>query len=239
MVYSENDLIFPALQLLNQAPHGLSTTQLIQLLTERLQPTGQDAQILKNRKDTYFSQKVRNLKSHDTLTKKGLATYMSGFWAITPKGRKYLDENEELYDSLKNQGFKEEDISKQVEKDFQNLIIEEGALEVKNIRQRKRSQRLRQEKIKEIKEKNKGKISCSICDFDFSVTYDGHGEGYIEIHHLESVSLMDRGGSEQELKDALSKVVPLCSNCHRMVHRNKDKALTIEELKKIIVEKKV
>lgn len=239
MVYSENDLIFPALQLLNQAPHGLSTTQLIELLTERLQPTGQDAEILKNRKDTYFSQKVRNLKSHDTLTKKGLATYISGYWAITPKGRKYLDENEELYDSLKNQGFKEEDISKQVEKDFQSLIIEEGALEVKNIKQRKRSQRLRQEKIKEIKEKNKGKISCLSCDFDFSEKYDGHGEGYIEIHHLESVSLMDRGGSEQDLKDALKKVVPLCSNCHRMVHRNKDKSLTIEELKKIIQEQKV
>jgi len=237
MVYSENDLIFPALQLLNQAPHGLSTTQLIEQLTERLQPTGKDAQILKNRKDTHFSQKVRNLKSHDTLTKKGLAIYMSGYWAITPKGRKYLDENEELYDSLRGQGFKEEDISKQVDRDFKNLIIEEGTLEAKNIKQRKRSQILRQEKIKEIKEQNNGKISCLACSFDFSVTYGRHGEGYIEIHHLEPVSLS--GSSKQSIKEALKKVVPLCSNCHRMVHRNKDKLLPVEELKKIIQEQKV
>lgn len=231
MVYSENDLIFPALQLLNQAPHGLSTTQLIQQLTGRLQPTGQDAKILKGRKDSYFSQKVRNLKSHNTLTRKGLATYISGYWAITTTGRKYLDENEELYDSLKSQGFREEEISKQVEKDFKNLIIEEGTLEVKNIKQRKRSQRLRQEKIKEITQENNGKISCVACGFDFSVTYDGHGEGYIEIHHLEPVSL---GITNQSMEEALKKVVPLCSNCHRMVHKNREKLLSIEELKEII-----
>ena len=76
MVYSENDLIFPALQLLNQALHrGLSTTELIEQLRQRLQPTGHDIEIIKGRKDDYFSQKVRNLKSHNTLTKKGLATY--------------------------------------------------------------------------------------------------------------------------------------------------------------------
>jgi len=45
MVYSENDLIFPALQLLNESAHGLSTSQLIELLTEKLQPTGQFSDI--------------------------------------------------------------------------------------------------------------------------------------------------------------------------------------------------
>ena len=234
MVYSENDLIFPALQLLNQALHrGLSTTQLIKQLRERLQPTGHDIEIIKGRKDDYFSQKVRNLKSHNTLTQKELATYISGYWAITTAGRKYLDENEEVYDSLKSQGFKEVDISKQVEKDFKELVIEEGSIELKGIRQRKRSQKLREEKIKEIKEKNKGKISCVVCDFDFSDKYDGHGEGYIEIHHLEPVSL---GSTSQNMKDALKKVVPLCSNCHRMVHRDKDNLLTPEALRKIVLE---
>ncbi len=236
MVYSENDLIFPALQLLNQALHrGLSTTQLIEQLRERLQPTGHDIEIIKGRKDDYFSQKVRNLKSHNTLTQKELATYISGYWAITTAGKKYLDENEEVYDSLKSQGFKEEDISKQVEKDFKELVIEEGSIELKSIRQRKRSQKLREEKIKEIKEKNDGKVACVVCDFDFSETYDGHGEGYIEIHHLEPVSL---GQTNQSLAEALRKVVPLCSNCHRMVHRDKDNLLTPEALRKIVLEQR-
>jgi len=234
MVYSENDLIFPALQLLNQALHrGLSTTQLIEQLRERLQPTGHDIEIISGRNDDYFSQKVRHLKSHNTLTDKGLAVYMEGYWAITSAGRKYLDENEEVYDSLKSQGFKEEDISKQVDKDFQNLIIEEGSIELKSIKQRKRSQKLREEKIKEIKMWNNGKISCIVCNFDFSDKYDGHGEGFIEIHHLEPVSF---GSTSQDIQEALKKVVPLCANCHRMVHKNKDKLLTPEELKKIVLE---
>ena len=117
MVYSENDLIFPTLQILSQELHkGLSTTQLIKRLTEKLNPTGRDAEIIKGRKDTYFSQKVRNLKSHNTLENKGLAVYMSGYWAITSKGRQYLEENEEIYDSLKTQGFDEREITKEVER---------------------------------------------------------------------------------------------------------------------------
>ncbi len=234
MVYSENDLIFPALQLLNQALHrGLSTTQLIEQLRQRLQPTGHDIEIIPNRNDDYFSQKVRNLKSHNTLTNKELAKYISGYWTITPKGRKYLDENEELYDSLKSQGFKEEQISNQVDRDFLNLVIEEGMVEVKNVKQRSRSQKLREEKIRQIKENNNGKIACEVCGFDFSEKYDGTGEGFIEIHHLEPVSL---GRTSQELSEALNKVIPLCSNCHRMIHRNKNNILTPEELKKIILE---
>ncbi|MCK5043730.1 HNH endonuclease [Candidatus Pacearchaeota archaeon] len=237
MVYSENDLIFPALQLLNQAfRRGLSTTQLIEQLRDRLQPIGHDIEIIKGRNDDYFSQKVRNLKSHNTLANKKLAVYIDGYWAITSTGRKYLDENEDLYNSLKSQGFKEEDISNQVERGFKELVIEEGNIELKSIRQRKRSQKLRQEKIKEIKQQNNEKVSCVVCGFDFSKIYDGHGEGYIEIHHLEPVSV---GSVSQDIKDALRKVVPLCANCHRMIHRKKEQLLSPEELKRIIEEQKV
>lgn len=237
MVYSENDLIFPALQLLNEAPHGLSTTKLIQLLTERLQPIGQDTQILKNRRDTYFSQKVRNLKSHDTLTKKGLVIYMSGFWAITSKGRKYLSENEELYDSLKSQGFKEEDISKEVEEDFKNLVVEEGTLELKNVKQRKRSEKLRKIAIERFKEN--GHLLCGVCKFDFLEKYGEHGKDFIEIHHKEPIHEMTIAGNKLKIGEALKKVFPLCSNCHKMIHRKRGKMLSIEELKSIIKEKKV
>ena len=30
-------------------------------------------------------------------------------------------------------------------------------------------------------------------------------------------------------------LVPLCSNCHKMIHKNKDKPLAIEELKEKII----
>ena len=34
--------------------------------------------------------------------------------------------------------------------------------------------------------------------------------------------------------DAANDLVPVCSNCHRMLHRNRDKVLSVEELKGII-----
>lgn len=63
-IYSEEELIDPALYEINKYEQGLTTGQLIKLLTNILNPIGKDLEILKNRKDTHFSQKVRNLISH-------------------------------------------------------------------------------------------------------------------------------------------------------------------------------
>ena len=45
---------------------------------------------------------------------------------------------------------------------------------------------------------------------------------------------MDIAGNKQKLGEAIKKVVPLCSNCHRMIHRNINKMLSIEELKALL-----
>ena len=42
----------------------LTMGELIGMLIERMQPSGHDMDIIANRNDTYFSQKVRNLRSH-------------------------------------------------------------------------------------------------------------------------------------------------------------------------------
>jgi hypothetical protein len=64
---SEKDLILPALYFINREP-GITTSRLKLLLVEFLKPTGKDAEIARNRSDTYFEQKVRNLvSSHRTL----------------------------------------------------------------------------------------------------------------------------------------------------------------------------
>ncbi|WP_122952117.1 hypothetical protein [Bathymodiolus thermophilus thioautotrophic gill symbiont] len=57
---SESDLIIPALNAMNASPNGtISTTDLIAELTTSMNPTGEDLDILKNRNDTKFSQKVK------------------------------------------------------------------------------------------------------------------------------------------------------------------------------------
>ncbi|MCX7694237.1 MAG: hypothetical protein N2Z71_00785 [Caloramator sp.] len=101
---TEQDLILPALVLLERNGK-LTTTQLIDQLEKWLEPQGKDLDILKDRNDTKFSQKVRNLKSHDTLTKKGYATYDSrtGLYEITEVGKKYIEQkiNELIKSSIK------------------------------------------------------------------------------------------------------------------------------------------
>lgn len=70
---------------------------------------------------------------------------------------------------------------------------------------------------------------CAACGFDFGEKYGRLGEGYIEIHHLFPVS---EYGGERKV-NPITDLVPLCSNCHRMIHKP-ETALSIEELKWII-----
>lgn len=239
MIYSEPDLIIPALIELKNSPNGLTTTQLIARLRGWLKPSGHDIEIIDGRKDDYFSQKVRNLKSHDTLTRRGLATYENGIWKITEKGRDYIKENFEdeknaLSESLEKQGFEKEEIRKEAEKDFAGVIIEEGALERRSVNQRKRSDKLRRLAIEKHRKDNNGKLPCIACGFDFGEKYGEYGRDIIEIHHKEVLHQMDIEGSKQKIEEALKKVAPLCSNCHRVVHRKREEMLSIEELRGVI-----
>jgi len=71
---------------------------------------------------------------------------------------------------------------------------------------------------------------CVVCGFDFEKEYGLRGKGYIEIHHMKPLSSLQR----QQIINPATDLVPICSNCHRMIHRKKEDVLTIERLKEII-----
>lgn len=73
----------------------------------------------------------------------------------------------------------------------------------------------------------KGKLICECCGFDFNLKYGSLGEGFIECHHTKPVSKMEPGE-----KTSLEDLSLVCSNCHRMIHRQQP-WLTIDELKKL------
>lgn len=239
-MYTESDLIVPALQFMKENPNGVTTSQLIDHLIDVLKPTGHDADILPGRKDTHFSQKVRNLKSHNTLTTKGLAEYhkvgKTGIWEITPQGYQYLGETEQdgLVSSLEKQGFKAKDIEREVKKSFSEIIIEEGALDNRTTTQRNRSNKVREIAINEFKKAHNGQLFCIACGFNFFETYGELGKDFIEIHHKEPMHLMDIEGEKMTLDEALKKVAVVCPNCHRMIHRVKGQMLSIEEIKAVL-----
>lgn len=61
--YTEREISIEAVKAVQEYGE-LSMSKLITILTDRMDPTGHDADIIANRNDTYFSQKVRNLRSH-------------------------------------------------------------------------------------------------------------------------------------------------------------------------------
>lgn len=72
--------------------------------------------------------------------------------------------------------------------------------------------------------------TCFGCGFNFEKAYGSIGDGFIEIHHITPLSTYNKS----KIVDASRDLMPLCSNCHRMVHRKKNYVLSLEELKKII-----
>lgn len=71
---------------------------------------------------------------------------------------------------------------------------------------------------------------CIVCGFDFKEVYGERGDGYIEVHHLRPVSRLKKQTKINHKMD----VAVVCSNCHRMIHRKKDKVLSLEELRALI-----
>ena len=70
-----------------------------------------------------------------------------------------------------------------------------------------------------------------VCGLDFAKKYGGIGEGFIHVHHLVPISTV----GEDYVVDPIKDLIPVCPNCHAMLHRGQaGQVLTIEQLRKII-----
>lgn len=67
---------------------------------------------------------------------------------------------------------------------------------------------------------------CLVCGRDFEETYGDVGKGFIHVHHLVPIASV---GKEYKL-DVANDLVPVCPNCHYMLHRRKP-PYSIEELR--------
>lgn len=70
---------------------------------------------------------------------------------------------------------------------------------------------------------------CNVCGFDFEKIYGETGRGFIHVHHLVDLA------SKKEIHtvDPEKDLVPLCPNCHAMIHKERP-AMSIEKLKSLI-----
>ncbi len=56
--------------------------------------------------------------------------------------------------------------------------------------------------------------SCKVCSMDFASQYGDIGVGYIHVHHLTPLSSISKGYEVNPITD----LVPVCPNCHAMLH---------------------
>lgn len=76
---------------------------------------------------------------------------------------------------------------------------------------------------------------CAVCGMDFGKKYGEIGKGFIHVHHVVPISSI---GEEYEI-DCEKDLVPVCPNCHAMLHRGKNgHVYTVEELKGIMERQK-
>ena len=72
---------------------------------------------------------------------------------------------------------------------------------------------------------------CIVCGMDFEKMYGELGRDFIHVHHIVPISTI---GEENKI-DPVNDLVPVCPNCHAMLHRDGNKkVLTVDELKEII-----
>lgn len=73
---------------------------------------------------------------------------------------------------------------------------------------------------------------CKGCKFSFEKRYGEYGKEFIHVHHLKPISESDGPKKVNPKTD----MTVLCPNCHAMVHRYKNKTLTLDELRSLIRE---
>jgi len=75
---------------------------------------------------------------------------------------------------------------------------------------------------------------CYCCGFDFGLFYGELGAGFIQVHHL-SLSTERSGGKVNPATD----MIPLCSNCHDMIHHGMNDPGAVNELRALVERQKL
>jgi 5-methylcytosine-specific restriction enzyme A len=72
---------------------------------------------------------------------------------------------------------------------------------------------------------------CSVCEFDFHDAYGEIGRGFVHVHHVVPISLIQG----EYVVDPIADLRPVCPNCHAMLHKRRP-PYSIEELRLMLSE---
>ncbi|MDW0109816.1 HNH endonuclease [Sporosarcina aquimarina] len=70
--------------------------------------------------------------------------------------------------------------------------------------------------------------TCQVCELNFEEKYGEIGKGFIHVHHIVPLHEIQN----EYVIDPIKDLIPVCPNCHSMLHRKENGIyLTIEQLK--------
>jgi len=78
--------------------------------------------------------------------------------------------------------------------------------------------------------KARASFRCEVCAFSFVERYGIVGKEFLEAHHLDPLAERSELEWSTQVRTAADRVVAVCSNCHRMLHRRKP-PYTLDELR--------
>ena len=104
-----------------------------------------------------------------------------------------------------------------------NSVIPEGARARVEVNRYERSRRAREACLA------RHGFACRVCGLRFEERYGEIGRGFIHVHHITPLSQVadDPGYKLNPIED----LVPVCPNCHAMLHSSGSKTLTVQELR--------
>ena len=70
---------------------------------------------------------------------------------------------------------------------------------------------------------------CAGCEKNFRRVAGGKGEKCLVVHHKKQLK-----DTDQPVETRVSDLAVVCANCHMIIHGNRDKALTIAQLRKLL-----
>lgn len=100
-------------------------------------------------------------------------------------------------------------------------IFSEGAMKTVVVNRYERDPKIKENVIAAYNDNDvdpRNGYKCQVCGFDFEEAYGELGKNFIEVHHIVPLSKIKKIHKVNPKKD----LIPLCANCHAMIHRMKD-----------------
>ena len=71
---------------------------------------------------------------------------------------------------------------------------------------------------------------CAVCRIDFGAQYGGVASGYIHVHHVVPLSSIKK----TYLLDPIKDLVPVCPNCHAVIHHGVKTPRTVQQVRSLM-----